>query len=298
MWAHSPKDIWVVLGSLLNLTALLTAWALYDVLPAWALLPFAVLIAFLCCTNIQCLAHQHIHNPLFKSQALNHLFSIVETFAIGAPFTLYKFQHLNHHAYTSDSVDPATGTTKDMTSIYRHARANGNPEHVLSYAILSPFRNDTKALYGMARKNGLVPQVWVEVTALLGFLLVLGSLKPQFLIFYVPLWCLCHMSAYWVNHTEHFAAVPGNRLTDSVSCYGAFYNLIWLNNGYHQEHHYRPQMHWTKVRALRASMLPESERHVVKYVHWLNFSMRAAVPAPKRATPPSDVAPSSDAVPG
>lgn len=67
------------------------------------------------------------------------------------------------------------------------------------------------------------------------------------------------------------AGVPGDRRTDSVSSYGWFYNLIWFNNGYHQEHHYRPQTHWTRVKALRANMLPDEQRRVVRGAHWFNL---------------------------
>jgi fatty acid desaturase len=275
MWAHSSKDIRIVLGAAFNLATIIVVWAFYDALPFWALLPLGALIIFLCCTNFQSLAHNHIHNPIFKSEVLNRVFSVLDTIPLGMPYTLYRFHHLNHHAYTSDL--PENGVTKDLSSIYRYSRVHGKPEHIVPYSILSPLRADASALYQMARKKGLAVFVWIEVAAFAAFFISLGFMKPQFLLFYVPVYILSQISAFAVNYTEHFNATPGSRLTDSVSCYGEFYNLIWLNNGYHQEHHYRPQVHWTKVRELRAVMLPETERHVVQYAHWFNVRPVAEV---------------------
>ena len=60
-------------------------------------------------------------------------------------------------------------------------------------------------------------------------------------------------------------ASPGSN--DSVSCYSRLYNFVWFNNGYHQEHHFRPQVHWTELPTLHPQMLPESERRVVRGWH-------------------------------
>jgi hypothetical protein len=59
-----------------------------------------------------------------------------------------------------------------------------------------------------------------------------------------------------------------------VSTYHRLYNLIWFNNGYHAEHHYRPRTHWTKMRALHAQI--ETQQHeegvrVIRPPHALGF---------------------------
>ena len=75
----------------------------------------------------------------------------------------------------------------------------------------------------------------------------------------------------WPRTTWSTTARFRGRKTDSVSGYGRLYNLIWFNNGYHQEHHWRPQVHWTEVPALRAQLPPETSRRVVRAAHWFNF---------------------------
>ena len=76
------------------------------------------------------------------------------------------------------------------------------------------------------------------------------------------------------HYLEHYGATPGDRRTDSVSSYGRLYNLIWFNNGYHQEHHFRPQVHWTRVPEVKSLLPPESERRTVRGAHWFNFAPR------------------------
>jgi fatty acid desaturase len=103
-------------------------------------------------------------------------------------------------------------------------------------------------------------------------LITIGILNlPGLVFFYLPVWYLGNAAAQAENYLEHHGAIPGNRKTDSVSSYGRLYNLIWFNNGYHQEHHYRPQLHWTRVPGLRALLPPESDRRVVRGAHWFNF---------------------------
>jgi hypothetical protein len=90
--------------------------------------------------------------------------------------------------------------------------------------------------------------------------------------FYVPAWYLGQVSAYAENYLEHYGADPYNKLKDSASCYGKLHNLIWFNNGYHQEHHLRPAMHWSRIKEVKLDMLPVEERRVVPIAHWCDFA--------------------------
>ena len=169
---------------------------------------------------------------------------------LGGPQTLYRFHHLHHHKYNNDAPDPETGTTKDLSSTWRFSR---RPERrgelpVLCPAGLLPLRLRLPPSRGEeaasdARAGDLARQ-WPCSS----WLVVLGMLNPLGLAcFYLPVWYLGNAAAQAENYLEHHGAVPGNRKTDSVSSYGRLYNLIWFNNGYHQEHHYRPQVHWTRI---------------------------------------------------
>jgi fatty acid desaturase len=51
--------------------------------------------------------------------------------------------------------------------------------------------------------------------------------------------------------------MPGNDYANSVSSYNRLYNFLWFNNGYHQEHHWDPKMHWTRMKQLHEQIKPE-----------------------------------------
>lgn len=231
------------------------------------------LLIFLICANFQCTAHNFLHNPFFVSKRLNQAFSVVNTLVLGIPQSLYRLHHLHHHKYNNDEKGPQTGTTKDRTSTYRYGRRTGEEEPILSYALLGIFRTRFGDLIQEDKKKHTSWLIDVETSALGAFVILFCVLNWKgFVCFYLPVWYLGHAAALAENYLEHHGAIPGNRFTDSVSCYNPLYNLIWFNNGYHQEHHYRPQVHWTKLPELRCLMVPASQRRVVDGAHWFNFN--------------------------
>ena len=46
-----------------------------------------------------------------------------------------------------------------------------------------------------------------------------------------------------------------------MSSYHRLYNLLWFNNGYHQEHHWDPKWHWTQMPQLHERIKGEMERN-------------------------------------
>ena len=112
----------------------------------------------------------------------------------------------------------------------------------------------------------------IEIAALCAFVAALAVVRPLgILVFLVPVFYAGQSLALAENYLEHSGAEPGARGRDAVSCYGKLYNLVWFNNGYHQEHHWRSGVHWTRVPELRDQLLPESQRAVVPAAHWLNW---------------------------
>ena len=271
-FAHSWKDGFLVLLTALSFSLLCFASLNFEQLSWPALVGLGGVIVFLNCTNYQCVAHNFLHNPFFRWSWLNNVYSVINSLVLGMPQTLYKYHHLNHHQFNNDVPDPESKTTADRSSTFRFARPAGREENILWYSLLGPFRMDMKSLYATARQKHRIVQVYVEATAMTLCTISMLTLSPwYFLEFVIPVWFLGQVAALAENYLEHHQAIPGNRLTDSVSCYGRLYNLIWFNNGYHQEHHYRPTVHWTKVKDIRSEMLPEDQRRVVKGAHWFNY---------------------------
>jgi fatty acid desaturase len=272
LFAHSRFDGLLVLLALVEFALLL-----YGVLSFGAVSRSHSLIAgiasvFLMCTNFQCVAHNFLHNPFFQSRRLNSVFSVFNSLLLGGPQSLYRIHHLHHHKYNNDAPDPQTGTTRDLSSTWRFSSWPGHEEGFLSYALQGYLRFDLSVFLDEAKKRRLLGQVIAETAAWLALLVVVGIANPLGLAcFYLPVWYLGNAAAQGQTYLEHHGAMPGNRMTDSVSSYGVLYNLIWFNHGYHQEHHYRPQVHWTRIPDVKPLLPPESQRRVVPGAHWFNF---------------------------
>jgi fatty acid desaturase len=76
------------------------------------------------------------------------------------------------------------------------------------------------------------------------------------------------------NYYEHVGADAQSRFSNSVSYYGRLYNLLLCNEGYHQEHHLRPQAHWTQrptIRTELAASLDGSGRTIAALPPLLGF---------------------------
>jgi fatty acid desaturase len=272
LFAHSRLDSLLVLAALVQLAVLLYGVLSFGAVSCSQSLITGLVAVFLMCTNFECIAHSFIHSPFFRSRRLNRAFSVFNSLLLGSPQTLYRFHHLHHHKYNNDAPDPETGTTQDLSSTWRFSRRPGREEGFLSYALLGYFRFDIGVFLREAKKRRLLGLVIGETAAWLAMLVLVGMVNPLGLaFFYLPVWYLGNAAAQGQTFLEHYGATPGNRKTDSVSSYGVLYNLIWFNHGYHQEHHYRPQVHWSRIKEVKDLLPPESERRVVRGAHWFNF---------------------------
>lgn len=89
-------------------------------------------------------------------------------------------------------------------------------------------------------------QMKLELVAVFSLWLGLGIYSLQFLLYaYLPGFLLGMILCKVHGHYEH---VRG----ETLSYYGSIYNLLFLNDGYHVEHHARPNVHWSELPGLRA----------------------------------------------
>ncbi|MDP7035025.1 MAG: fatty acid desaturase [Planctomycetota bacterium] len=220
--------------------------------------------------------HNFLHTPFFRWNSWNSLYRAINSINLGLPQILYRYHHLNHHRHNNDPVD-LSGQTQDNSSTFAYGR-EGKHESVIPYSALGLFRPSTTQAYLEAQKKGQLPQFFFELLMSLSGLSIMTWLSWQFfLFFYVPTfyfgWFLAHMENYY----EHYGANPHSRYADSISFYGSFYNFLFCNEGYHQEHHLRPQVHWVKRPAILVEFneqLNESSRFVSKVPPILGFLER------------------------
>ena len=245
LWRYSALDAGLLSIAVIQLAAT-TMWAIaFDQLSlTWNVLTFLVL-AYVFYFNPIVITHNFLHTPFFRRRALNKGFAVVNSANLFLPQVLYKYHHLIHHQYANDRIQ--NGTTLDPSSTYRYGK-NGRQEGFFPYSALGLFRDGTSHAYREAIRHGQRKQFWMELAAII----VVGTIWIAidwrwFLIGYVPLFYCGWFLALLENYFEHHRATdPGNRLADSVSYYGRVYNLLMFNEGYHQEHHIKPHLHWTR----------------------------------------------------
>jgi fatty acid desaturase len=289
---YSRWDVLPVLCGVGQVAFLLWTFVAFASLPFWAVVPAFVFVAFAYCWNLQCISHNFIHNPYFTNAWLNRVFGVLETLAIGMPHQLYHHYHMNHHAGDNDVPGP-DGTTRDWSSTYRYGKA-GEPEAFWRYCLVSFFRVEVGPVVRVAFRHGRgnIAQVVVETVVLAAFWVALAWLDWRyFAMFYLPSFFLGWVISYAEGYLEHDGAKPGNPYANSVSSYNWLYNLLWFNNGYHQEHHWDPKRHWTRMKQLHAELRPQLEAnetrilrgpHLTAHLEAFLFSRRAPVKAEPR----------------
>ncbi len=257
---YSRADAVLAIAGIGHVAFLLWTFFAFASLPWWAIATSFVAYAVLICWNLQCISHNFIHNPFFTHRWLNRVFGVLETLAIGMPHQLYHHYHMNHHWGDNDARGP-DGSTRDWSSIYRYSR-NHHPEPFWRYCLYSFFRVEVSPVLRVAYKHGWanMTQVAVESLALAGFWAMMAWANWQyFCFFYLPSFFFGWVLSYAEGYLEHYGADPGNPYANSVSSYNWLYNFLWFNNGYHQEHHWDPKMHWTRMPALHEQIRPQLE---------------------------------------
>jgi hypothetical protein len=100
-----------------------------------------------------------------------------------------------------------------------------------------------------------------ELVLVAAFWLALAALAPPFFAFvYLPGYALGLGLCWLQGHYEHARG--------TTSHYGRLYNVLFMNDGYHVEHHARPCAHWTELAARPTDGAPVSRWPPV--LRWLD----------------------------
>jgi hypothetical protein len=93
-----------------------------------------------------------------------------------------------------------------------------------------------RASFSLAVETALIFALWTALTAL----------HPRFfLTVYLPGYLLGLALCSLQGHYEHARGALSHK--EVTSHYGALYNVLCLNDGYHAEHHADPTAHWTSL---------------------------------------------------
>lgn len=228
---------------------------------------FMPLCLFLFWYNGLVASHNFVHTPWFKSNLLNRVYAVLNSLNIGLPQSHYHQEHLKHHRYGNDRPDQ-NGLTKDPTSTFAYGR-NGQHENMVSYCFLGLFRTNLPESFQEIVKRAGGRQLGSEVTAcLLGLMVYLMLSWQYFLFLFLPTFYLGWVLEHLENYYEHFGGTPEDRYANSTSYYGKLYNTLFCNEGYHQEHHLRPNIHWLERPQTRQELqegLDKADRVILNF---------------------------------
>lgn len=252
IWKHSRRDAFPFGVSMLALALhawLAVTWNARTPVERVALMPLAVLLYWY---NGAIATHNFLHTAWFRHQLANRLYAAIDSVTLGVPVTICRFHHLNHHRYGNDPRGP-DGKTRDRSSTYALGR-NGRHAGLLPYCLTGLFRGGIgdaarEAIHKAPRDLAL--EVACCALALGGCL----ALSWRYLVFFaLPVFYAGSCIGTLGNYYQHAGALGRDRRSNAVSYYGRLYNALLCNEGYHQEHHWRPQAHWTRRPELRRQL--------------------------------------------
>lgn len=263
LFAFSPADSILVLISVAHVGFIVVVSLNLHELSVANILLLGAASVYLTCLNYQCISHNSIHNPFFVSKKLNRCFGLFNSICMGSPSSYNHVEHLVHHKYNNDVRD-ANGKTKDNLSIFRYGRDH-QPEPFWRYSLTLFPRLAFTTDY--SKRSRAITQEWM-VLAVFGGCLALIDVHA--LLWYGTTAALGMCASAAENYCEHLNGIPGDRMRDSVSVYNRIYNTLWFNNGYHQEHHYRPGVHWLDMAKITPLLPPITERFCARFCHFTN----------------------------
>ena len=235
--------------------------------------------------NLDSCSHNFVHNPFFAWEPLNRLTAYVFSFELGTPQTMYKYVHMLHHSGNSDRKGP-DGSTRDPISLYQFG-ADDKIEPMLGYVFKQFWRDDgpfTVAKKIRERRPKEADEAMHEFWAMIALYGVLLILNWQFVLLLAPFYYLGQCISFLIAWYEHAGADPDVTIATGVSTYEPVYNWVFLNNGFHAEHHHRPKVHWTAMKALRHETREEQAAagvRTIKVAHFLGFLDRSTWAIPQ-----------------
>ena len=260
------KDILLILITVFSAISPFISAYFYDDISLFGVIFLIIFLPILYNVHLNASFHYHIHRPIFNIKLLNSLYEYLSSSVAFVGYQDYKFIHIEHHKYVNDKL--IDGKVGDPVSTYRWG--NGKEETFLSYIFKTPFRNIISGSDLKCIENNFSKKVYrIEQIVKLLSIIIIGLINFKF----IPLYFIITHSTWVMNnalsYSEHYNAIdPEDTKRDSTSCYNKIYNFLFFNTGYHQEHHYRPGIHWTKLPELR-QQLPEN-RNIVKYCLYNN----------------------------
>jgi len=277
LFRYSSYDAFLIAQTLFALVLPLTM-ALADLHLIWYLV-LAPIHVMLILNLLNTSLHHHTHWPTFVDKRLNHFYELLISAASGLMPQGYRLIHNVHHKHVNDL--PVNNVTKDYISVFAKG-VNGNVENAWRFcfrraiiAWVGPWKN---VFYNIIKsdRNHVPPMINYKLASREQLAFVLFALLLLGTNFWYGLWYLgvivfaAHFLNYSWHYGEHYGSYHhrGDTTQDAVGIYNKWYNTLCFNSGYHQEHHHKPGVHWTKLKEITSALPPT--RVIARGMHIAN----------------------------
>jgi len=278
IFRNSSKDIWLVLYTIaigIAPFAIIAAdlnfvwWVIILPLQAW-----------LICNLQNSPMHHHSHWSTFTNKTANTIYELWVSAVSSIEHQSWKWAHLTHHVHVNDR--PVNGKTKDPVSVFYNGK-NGEVENFWSFCFRHTMENYKSkivvpvSMTASPLHNHL--QHRIESWAWITYSAVIFAVDIKFGAWMQVVYFLANFLNMATSYGEHWGVLDrrGDTTQDSIGIYSKWYNWIGFGAGYHQEHHNRPGVHWTKLPELTPRMHPDRKTvqtmHIFNNPYWSHFKL-------------------------
>ena len=275
IFRYSAKDTYLILYTLIlcPVPFLLIFWQVNF----WALLLFWPIHAWLI-TNLQnSPLHHHSHWPTFHNKKLNSAYELLLSMVGGIPHQFWRRNHLKHHVYVNDK--PVDGKTQDPVSVFAKG-TNGEVQNFWKFCfttMIVAFKN--MVIFPKVPVQDSKPKMVAEVLLHDLYFLAVFIVDYRYGLYLLLVYIVAHFLNGATSFGEHWTVLDrrGDTTQDSIGIYSKWYNIVGFGAGYHQEHHHRPNIHWTQLPNLTPRMHPDRvvkhSMHIFNNPYWQHFKL-------------------------
>lgn len=188
--------------------------------------------------------HHHQHLPTFKVPILNRALEIIYALQTGVSSHTWVLHHsVGHHQnYLDQDKDESRWMRKNRTVMGQ-----------IEYSLVTSATSYTRAWrvgkrYPKYRRVFLV--MGLLTAAIIAGLVAYRPISGLIIFVLAPAFSL--FGTAWATYTHHSHRRTDSHFVASTNVIQPLYNFWTGNLGYHTAHHYRPGVHWSKLREVHA----------------------------------------------
>jgi len=184
--------------------------------------------------------HNHMHVPIAKPAALRWVVSRTLGLACGFPYRGYYLFHFNHHKYSDGPGDWG-----------RHEPGEGALRYLLRNTLLPWFWpwDIVGKVWRATKTRAQRLELVMDFVLVDGTLLGLLCWEPALGLSFFAMLLVGQLCIFWLNLAAHFESDSTRRDSLAVTSTSPLYNFFFFNAGYHQAHHFWPQVPWQQLPA-------------------------------------------------